>query len=72
MDFLLTITPNKNTLYPEHMPYYKDYPVGGEHNAIRLAEDLSRQDVRYLDLFRLFGAEEEVLYLKRDSHWNNR
>ena len=72
MDFVLTIAPNKNTLYGEHMPYYKDYQVSDQHNAIRLAPFLAEQEVSYLDLFQLFDAQEEVLYLKRDSHWDNR
>ena len=72
MDFLLTIAPNKNTLYGEHMPYYQDYAVSTQHNAVALAPYLAQQDVSYLDLFRLFGEQEEVLYLKQDSHWNNK
>ena len=72
MDFLLTIAPNKNTLYGEHMPYYKDYQVSELHNAVALAPYLEQQGIRYLDLFRLFEEQEEVLYLKRDSHWNNK
>ena len=72
MDFLLTITPNKNTLYGENMPYYKDYKVDQQHNCIALAPYLEDQEVSYLDLFRLFEEQDEVLYLKRDSHWNNK
>ena len=72
MDFLLTITPNKNTLYGENMPYYKDYKVDQQHNCIALAPYLESQEVSYLDLFRLFEEQDEVLYLKRDSHWNNK
>jgi len=68
--FVLTIAPNKNTLYGEHMPYYKSHIVNEDHSAKLLAPYL--QDVNYLDLFTLFEQQEETLYLKRDSHWNNK
>lgn len=70
MDFVLTIAPNKNTLYGENMPYYKSHIVNVNHSAKLLAPYLEDQKVTYLDLFRLFREQDEVLYLKRDSHWN--
>ena len=67
--FLLTIPPNKNTLYPEHMPaWYRGTP--DDHDAERLAAYLDELGVEYLDLFALFAGQDEELYLKRDSHWN--
>lgn len=72
MDFVVTIPPNKNTLYGENMPYYKSYIVNPDHNAKRLAPYLSQLNVNYLDLFTLFEAQDETLYLLRDSHWNNK
>jgi len=72
IDFVLTIAPNKNTLYGEHMPYYKSLIVNPDHSAKLLAPYLAEQDVAYLDLFALFEAQDEVLYLKRDSHWNRK
>ena len=69
--FLLTVAPNKNSLYGEHMPYYEQYKVSSESNIARLAVWLERLDVSYLDLFEMFEEQEEVLYFKRDSHWNN-
>lgn len=71
-DFVLTIAPNKNTLYGENMPYYKSYVVNSDHSAVLLEPLLRQQGVRYLDLFQLFQEQDEVLYLKRDSHWNNK
>ena len=70
--FVLTIPPNKNTLYPENMPYYKSLVVNENHNAKLLAPYLEKQEVSYVDLFALFEKQEETLYLKRDSHWNNK
>ena len=72
IDFVLTIAPNKNTLYGENMPYYKSYVVNPDHSAKLLAPYLYAQNVDYLDLFELFEQQEEVLYLKRDSHWNRK
>jgi len=71
-DFLLTIPPNKNTLYGEHMPAYAAYVVDPTHDADRLAPLLRELGVPYADLFTLFRNEEESVYLKRDSHWNER
>lgn len=72
MDFVLTIAPNKNTLYGEHMPYYKGHVVNADYNAKLLAPYLKELGVSYLDLFQLFEEHDEVLYLLRDSHWNNK
>ena len=68
--FVLTIPPNKNTLYGENMPYYASYIVNSDHSAKLLAPLLSQQGVNYLNLFEMFEAHDETLYLLRDSHWN--
>ena len=69
--FLLTVAPNKNSLYPEHMPYYS--PQGtGEKNIDKLLPLLKEAEIPYADLFAAFKNEDEILYLMRDSHWNGR
>ena len=69
--FVLTVAPNKNSLYPEHMPYY--YPAGaGETSIEKLAPLLEEMGVNYADLFAAFREQDETLYLMRDSHWNNK
>lgn len=69
--FVLTIAPNKNTLYGDNMPYY--YREGSGKRSIDLVEKrLGKEKVSYVDLFSAFSSEDEVLYLKRDSHWNNK
>ena len=66
--FVFTIAPNKNSLYPEHMPSF--YPNGHDgSNAERLPAHLERYGVKYVDLFEAF-RNEEVLYFSADSHWN--
>jgi hypothetical protein len=101
--FAFTVAPNKNSLYPEHMP--ARYIAATEpSNAERLAPYLEEYKVTTVDLFALPGdakadAEADVganaegsgsstsrgssgssaspdasgsLYLKGDTHWDNR
>lgn len=68
--FILTIAPNKNTLYGEYMPYY--YREGSQSNLDRLVPLLEEAGIEYADLKSAFEAKEEVLYFRRDSHWNNK
>ena len=68
--FLFTIAPNKNTVYPEQMP---NLPVfSRERNAGALAAALAEEGVPYLDLAVAFDAQEEILYFTQDSHWNSK
>lgn len=69
-EFLFTVAPNKNSLYPEHMPALPRDDL--RSNADRLAEELAGQGVNYLDCFALFRGQEETLYFKTDSHWNGK
>ena len=69
--FLFFIAPNKSSLYPQHMP--GSYPrAEGAGNAQRLHAALAEEGVPFIDLFALFGAEDEELYFAHDSHWNSR
>jgi hypothetical protein len=69
--FLLTIAPNKNSLYDENMPYY--YNKGeGENTYDKLEKKLEGSDINYVNLYAAFENEDDVLYLKQDSHWNNK
>ncbi len=70
--FVLTAPPNKNTLYGAHMPYYYSCIVDQKHNIDALTPKLQEQGVYYADLLSLFRNDNEVLYLKRDSHWNGK
>ncbi len=69
--FLFVTAPNKNSLYPEHMPerYAASETLG---NAERIFAELDKLEVPYADLFTLLKSEDEVLYFEADSHWNNR
>ncbi len=70
-EFVLTIAPNKNSLYGENMPYYYQYNAGETENILYVTKELEKQQINYVDLFEAFKAKEDILYLKRDSHWNN-
>ena len=70
--FLVTIPPNKNSLYGENMPYYSSAPYSDDRNRDHFAEAFEEAGVNYLDLYELFEGQGETLYLKEDSHWNNK
>lgn len=69
--FAFTIAPNKNTLYDQNMPFYyvrSPYPS----NAERLVPLLEQAGVNYVNLFEVVPWQDETMYLKRDTHWDNR
>lgn len=67
--FLFTIAPNKNTLYPSHMP--ERYPAARQPgNRALLAPLLARQGVPYCDLYAVLSREAGPVYYKTDSHWD--
>lgn len=70
VDFLFTIAPNKNSLYPEAMPaqYHRSTQPS---NAEGITACLAEMEVPYVDLFQLFRSQDQVLYFRTDSHWNN-
>lgn len=68
--FLFTAAPNKNSLYPAHMPALPREEIPS--NAELLQTVLDGMGVHTLDLFAVFRAEDEELYFPRDSHWNGR
>lgn len=72
IDFVVTIPPNKNTLYGENMPYQASYIVDGTHDMEKVAQILESEGVLYADILNIFREQPETLYLKRDSHWNNK
>ena len=69
--FLFTVAPNKNTLYPDKMP--ASLPKGeGPSNTERLYEKLDEMEIAHLDLAAVFRAEDgAVLYFASDSHWTS-
>lgn len=70
-EFLFTIAPNKNSLYPAHMPSFIP-PAHDKSNSVRIKPLLASSGVHYCDLFSLIGGRGEVLYYQTDSHWTDR
>lgn len=68
--FLFTIAPNKNSLYPQFMPYHYHASIQ-PGNLELITEAIGRYSVAYLDLFQALSGSEEILYHRTDSHWNN-
>jgi hypothetical protein len=68
--FVFTIAPNKNTLYPAHMPAFC-LQASAPSNAERLKPYLERYGVHYVDLFETLAQAPDELYCQRDSHWTN-
>ena len=72
IEFLFMIVPNKNTIYSEYMP--SRYKKIGNKNLKNLLAELQKSELEYLDLKTvLLRAKDcgELLYHKKDSHWNN-
>lgn len=70
--FLLCVPPNKNTLYGDWMPDWAVKAAAEPHDMERLAPLLREKGVAYADLLGFFRSQDEILYLKRDSHWNDK
>ena len=68
--FIFTVAPNKNSIYPEHMPDYIENRHS-ESSAARVGAYLDAAGVNYLDLFDVLGSEENLYYIT-DTHWNSR
>ena len=68
--FLFVIAPNKNTVYPEFMPYLSENQ-SEKSNRENLFEQLRKKNISYIDLMTAFNSKKS-LYHKKDSHWNNK
>lgn len=69
--FVFTIAPNKNSVYPENMPfnYIESDNAGNYENlAVALSESLYWCDMKET---LLNAASSIPLYHKTDTHWNN-
>ena len=72
IEFMFVIAANKNTLYPEYMPYYL-VPGDGPSNRDLLRGMLADTEVDFIDFgnYDAFLDDGAVYYYHRDSHWNN-
>ena len=67
ISFAFAAVPNKNTLYPEYMPYEKGTEIT---NLERFYMALDAENVTYCDLLTVLSAQSEPVYYKTDSHWD--
>ncbi len=82
--FLFFAAPNKNTIYPEYMPYY--YRQGTKKSALEQLNEQLAGEAFYVNLVPVLkdaahgaaslGSAEEntdisTIYHRRDTHWNN-
>ncbi len=70
---LVTVIPNKNTVYPKYMPsFYRK--SGVDNNLTRLTQALKTAEIPHCDMASaLCQAAQDTdiqLYHKQDSHWN--
>lgn len=70
--FVLAVAPNKNSVYPEHMPF--TYEKGDDSAYDRLMEFLWDEGVYAPDLKAALtlAKAEGLVYHKLDTHWNDR
>lgn len=66
--FLFAIVPNKNSIYPEHMP--ANYKNGSNTNAQMLIPLLERDGIQAICLTDALRAARDTVYFERDTHWN--
>lgn len=68
-DFLFVCAPNKNTLYPAHMPA-RYVRAGDSSDLDRLEALLDAQGVAFCDVRQTLLGAGETAYYRTDSHWN--
>lgn len=68
-EFRFTIAPNKNSIYPENMPYNYLQKSVTWSNLQALENTLDESN--YVSMFDILKNDDGITYLKKDSHWNN-
>lgn len=70
-EFIFFSAPNKNSIYPENMPF--NYIPADKNNNYELLSAVLSEDDFWLDMkSALLSADSSVpLYHKTDTHWNN-
>ena len=73
-EYVFVIAPNKESIYPEHLPGWIGPRVGPTRLDQLMAHLKSATDVTVIDLRPALLAEKKasVVYYKADTHWNTR
>ncbi len=69
--FTVAIIPNKNTVYPDKMPFYY-IPQKDDGNLELLTGALKESGITYADVKSAIETDEDTLYQRTDSHWDYR
>tara|TARA_R110000868_G_scaffold150063_3_gene372961 strand:+ start:21589 stop:23301 length:1713 start_codon:yes stop_codon:yes gene_type:complete len=72
--FIVTIYPNKHTIYEEKIPTrFKHLKNEGENRLEQLYSYLKSNNIQYVNHIEMLLSKKklDVLYLKNDSHWNS-
>ncbi len=72
IEFMFTVAPNKNTLYPEYMPSYYGKKESDKRNLSNFTAMLEKSSLNYCDVLSALSDSDEALYHQQDSHWNNK
>lgn len=69
VQLLFVCAPNKNTIYPQHMParYARS---SAPSDLDRLEAELTRQSVDFCDVRQTLAGTAQETYYHTDSHWN--
>jgi len=72
--YVFVIAPNKESIYPEHLPNWIGPPAGPTRLDQLMAHMSTASDVTVIDLRAPLRAakSKSVVYYKADTHWNTR
>lgn len=72
--YVLVIAPNKESIYPEHLPHWIGPRVGPTRLDQLMAHMKSAPEVTVIDLRATLHAAKRasIVYYKTDTHWNTR
>jgi len=68
-EFIFTVAPNKNSIYPENMPYY--YVQGVNKSNLDLLNEYLADKSYYYNTTEALDTSIGLIYHKTDTHWNN-
>ncbi len=68
-EFLFVVAPNKNSIYPEYMPYY--FTKTQRETNLDILNEKNKHKNYYLNIKSNLVDCDELVYHKTDTHWNN-
>ncbi len=68
-EFVFVVAPNKNSVYPQYMPYY--FTKTQSNSNLDILNEKNKDKNYYLNIKSGLVDSKELLYHKTDTHWNN-